>query len=378
VPKTSLSSIRHVLCVVTERCNLRCATCYAVDTGGSLSAADARAALELLLHATAEPDVCWSLSGGEPLLLGRGWFEEVLSFGDGLARSLGKTLRWELQTNLLLLDGELLELLARYDVSIGASIDGPPELQELHRPGSSSAFEVYARLAGRGRPPGLLCVVSAATHRLRRELVATFAALGARAVKLAPLRPLGRGAALAPPTAQQLLEVRLELMRGLLAGEHRIFDPDLFLYLGYLLLGRPSGERSCTSARCGAGVTSISVDVDGTLYPCIQPARVRRFRLGDVRRGLDAEAPAALRSFHGSETWTVRCFDCPARRICFFGCRVVAHATSAPLELECAFTRLLWRHLSSRPAEARRLYEILGELQDQLASSRLGQLYRAR
>jgi radical SAM protein with 4Fe4S-binding SPASM domain len=378
VSRSPLSSIRHVLCVATEQCNLRCATCYTAAAARSLSASDARAALELLLRVSAEPAVCWSLSGGEPLLLGRDWLDEVLTLGDALARSLGKTVRWELQSNLLLLDDALLEVLAHHEVSIGASIDGPPALQELHRPGSTATLEVYAQLAARGRPPGLLCVVSAATHRWRRELVAMLVALGAPAVKLAPLRPLGRGAALTPPTAQQLLEVRVELMRGLLAGEHRIFDPDLYLYLGHLLLGRPAGERSCTSARCGAGVTSISVDVDGSLHPCIQPARVRGFRLGDVRRGLDAGWSAVLGAFHGSDAWTIRCFDCPARRICFFGCPVVAHATVASLELECAFTRLLWRHLSSRPAEAQRLYEILGELQQQLAPSRMGQIYRAR
>jgi radical SAM protein with 4Fe4S-binding SPASM domain len=382
----ALRGLRHLLCIVTERCNLACATCYAAASTselGLLSPERALAALELALSSTEAPELAVSFTGGEPLLAGRGFYERVLAEGEALAARHARAVRWEIQSNLLLLDGPdagaWLELCARHRVALGASIDGPPELQELHRPGATGTIAIWRRLAAAGRPPGVLCVLSAESYRRRSELLAFFAELAPPSLKLAALRPLGRSSAgelgLGPGT---LLELRLGFARALLAGGAS-FDPDLYLYLRHFFEGRP-GERgqSCTATRCGAGLTSLSLDWDGTLYPCIQPARVRGHALGSVEDGLVPERAARLDAFHGSEAWTVRCFGCEARRICFYGCRAIAIAAPEMLELECALTRGLFGWLVEDPARARALYRRLEELRVGLERAALAGIYVPR
>jgi radical SAM protein with 4Fe4S-binding SPASM domain len=387
---TGLRELRHLLCIVSERCNLACATCYAAgaaDSHGTLTPKLALAALELALGSTEAAELAVSFTGGEPLLAGPAFYERVLTAGEAIAERCGRRVRWEIQSNLLCLatgagpelDDAWLELLGRHRVALGASIDGPPALQERHRPGATGTIAIWRELAAAGRPPGVLCVLSAESHRQRDELLAFFRELAPPTLKLAALRPLGRGASSSTLTPESLLELRLLFACALLDGGES-FDPDLYLHLRYLHEGRPEGERgqSCTAVRCGAGVTSLSLDWDGTLHPCIQPARVRGHAIGSAERGLHPGLAARLAAFHGSEAWTVRCFGCAARQICFFGCRAVAIASPASRELECGFTRGLWRWLRADPARARALFERLETLRARLEHAELASIYVPR
>jgi len=389
LPSSRLRRLRHLLCIVTERCNLACATCYAASGAAELGVLDpelAIAAIELALTSTEEPELAVSFTGGEPLLAGRAFYERVLAEGERIAERTARRLRWEIQSNLLVLGPEAdradpagwLELLERHQVALGASIDGPPELQERHRPGASGTIALWRQLAEAGRPPGVLCVLSADSFRLRRALLAFFAELAPPSLKLAALRPLGRAANDLALTPAMLLELRLLFARALLEGGSS-FDPDLYLYLRYYLEGRPPERAlSCTATRCGAGTTSLSLDWDGTLHPCIQPARVREHAIGTAREGLVDDLPARLAAFHGSEAWTVRCFGCEARRICFFGCRAVAIAAPSMLELECGFTRALHRWLAEDLGRTRALFARLEELRPELARRALASIYVPR
>jgi uncharacterized protein len=364
------TELRQVYCVVTERCDLDCATCYRRDDGASMSLDTARAAVDLLARGGAS--LCWAFTGGEPLLVGQSWYSDLLEH----AASDGRTIRWSLQSNLLRLDDGFSALLRRHDVQLGTSIDGPPDLHARHRGHDGAAtLERWRELARAGPAPGVTCVVSAESWRRRDELVSFFADLGAPVIRLQALRPLGRDTGLLPPTARMLFEVRWAFAERLLAGGYVFFDPDLYLQLTYLFEGRPSGSNDCTAHRCGAGRSTVTVDTDGTIYPCIAPARVRRFPLGDVQGGFAAEAPARISAFHGSEAWTVRCFDCPARRICFFGCRAVAMATGERFEPECGATQALWAALVGDRRRAVELHQRLQQARARLDPAGYNSIY---
>jgi len=367
------TELRQVYCLVTERCDLDCATCYRRDDGATMSPETARAALDLLASGGSDGPLCWAFTGGEPLLMGREWYAELLGHAASRAR---RPIRWSLQSNLLRLDGAFAELLRRHDVQLGTSIDGPAALHARHR-GHDGAGTVkrWLELARIGRAPGVTCVVSTESWRRRDELVSFFAGLRAPVIRLQALRPLGRDGSLRPPTARMLFDVRWAFAERLLAGEYVFFDPDLYLHLDYYFEGRPACGGDCTSHRCGAGRTTVTVDTDGTIYPCIAPARVRQLPLGDVRGGFVADAPARISAFHGSEAWTVRCFECPARRICFFGCRAVTIATGERFEPECGATRALWEALDGDRRRAAALYRSLREARAPLDPATYNSIY---
>lgn len=78
------------------------------------------------------PAVGLVLHGGEPLLAGKQWLKWFL---DEVARLAPAELRVavSLQTNGILLDADWLSMLGENNVSLGVSIDGPPELHDRHR-----------------------------------------------------------------------------------------------------------------------------------------------------------------------------------------------------------------------------------------------------
>jgi uncharacterized protein len=77
-------------------------------------------------------EVMIALHGGEPLLVGRRW---MTAFLDLLERASepGLELRASVQTNGTLLDEDWVALFAAHRVSIGVSLDGPPEVNDRHR-----------------------------------------------------------------------------------------------------------------------------------------------------------------------------------------------------------------------------------------------------
>ncbi len=77
------------------------------------------------------PVINFAWQGGEPTLLGVGFFERAVEFQKKYAD--GKTIENALQTNGILLDDQWGEFLARNRFLVGLSIDGPREIHDRYR-----------------------------------------------------------------------------------------------------------------------------------------------------------------------------------------------------------------------------------------------------
>ncbi len=124
----------------THRCNLACGYCF--DRPGSdPPAGDICATVEALLAGIEKAGIRRAriiLHGGEPLLLGAATLERLFALSSRI-RSL--------QTNLTLLDDELIALFRRHGVVVGASFDG---LGSPHRPGQELVQANIRRLLDAG------------------------------------------------------------------------------------------------------------------------------------------------------------------------------------------------------------------------------------
>ncbi|RKU04652.1 hypothetical protein C7H84_00330 [Burkholderia sp. Nafp2/4-1b] len=133
----------EVILKVTERCNIDCTYCYYfngsnhdytsqppylnIDTAKSLAGY-----LRDATRAHSIDEIQIDLHGGEPLLMKKSRMSDMLEiFRNSISDQTD--LRISIQTNATLLDEEWLSIFAKYNVSVGVSLDGPPRENDLHR-----------------------------------------------------------------------------------------------------------------------------------------------------------------------------------------------------------------------------------------------------
>ncbi len=176
---------RQFLLKIHSRCNLACDYCYvyhSADQSWSRKpqrmepATVARLADRIAEHARAHrlPDVRVILHGGEPLLVGPRALDALLAtLSDRLGAEVRQ--RFSVQTNGVLLDQEMLDVLLRRDVRVSVSLDGSRRAHDRHRQfadGRGSHDQVTRALRSLTAPghqhlfAGLLCTVDVANDPL--------------------------------------------------------------------------------------------------------------------------------------------------------------------------------------------------------------------
>jgi uncharacterized protein len=170
--------ISSFLLKVASRCNLDCDYCYVYHHADQswrslpkfLSVEHVEAFAERLAEYVKESDLqhCAIIfHGGEPLLAGA---QTLADFASTIRRACDITIDVSMQTNGLLLDDRALSILARADVGISLSLDGPKVANDKHRltPKGQSSFQKVERalILLQDRPgvfAGVIAVIDAST-----------------------------------------------------------------------------------------------------------------------------------------------------------------------------------------------------------------------
>lgn len=168
-------------------CNLDCPYCFYLHKTELLGhEPNARMSADLLeqhirqyIDAQTGDTVVFSWQGGEPTIMGLGFFERVVAL-QARHRKPGQRIENDLQTNGVLLDADWAAFLKQQGFHVGLSLDGPRELHDKYRPtkGGSPTFDKVMRAAGllarHEVPFALLCVVN---RDVAREPLAVWRAL---------------------------------------------------------------------------------------------------------------------------------------------------------------------------------------------------------
>lgn len=168
--------IDFVIVKVVGACNLSCPSCYymnglADEYRDRLSLSTARILFEKLVtyiraHGGDRVALCWH--GGEPTLVGKQWYRDVLQEQEAIFGGAGVRVRNYLQTNATQIDAEWAELFRRHDFQVGTSIDGLPESHDRSRPMHNGRGSYEAVIAGirhlqaAGLKPGSITVIDPA------------------------------------------------------------------------------------------------------------------------------------------------------------------------------------------------------------------------
>ncbi len=82
--------------------------------------------------ATSQPQYAFGWQGGEPTLMGTGFFQRVIALQKKFGRA-GASVANGLQTNATLITDDMAALFAAYNFLLGVSLDGPPVIHDKYR-----------------------------------------------------------------------------------------------------------------------------------------------------------------------------------------------------------------------------------------------------
>ena len=333
-----MKEIKSLILRITERCNLKCAYCYAADSGCSLvdmSADTAIRAVELCCPKGGSLRI--QFTGGEPLLNMEA-MEAVHAFG----RATNRRLSLAVQTNGTLLTKENCRKLAAMNCAVGVSLDGMQSTNRLRRfPDDTPCFDAVVQgirnLGDCGKRCNLTTVVTSTNAKDLGKLPDLALWLGnVSGVGLDLFRPLGRG------SAQNLTPTEADLHNGLAELIRKTKEiQSVGIPLRLRELERIKKRIACNGRGdiyCYAQTEqSLCVDAAGNCWPCSSLAGKNGYLLGNIRSGLP-EMFCVTALLKPTDT----CKKCSAFAYCAGGCPAGRTALGGePDPMTCVMNRIL-------------------------------------
>jgi len=318
-------------------CNLDCEYCFflekeALYPGDRFRMSDdvLDAYVRQLLEAHADTEVTVAWQGGEPTLMGVGFFRRALEACERHRRP-GQRLSHTIQTNGTLLTDEFCRLFADNNFLVGISIDGPRELHDAYRvdkkgnPTFERVIRGLERLKAHDVDWNILCTVHAANEGHPIEVYRFFRdELGARHVQLIPIVERDEDTGEAAVTDRSvspegwgrfLVAVFDEWLRGDVGTVFvSQFDAALASWAGV------PPALCIFNETCG---NALALEHNGDLYSCdhfVDPP----YLLGNIMQThmVDLVASPAQRSFGDAkrDTLPAQCRRCDVRFACHGEC----------------------------------------------------------
>ena len=336
-PSWSPTPFREFVLKVHQRCNLVCDYCYVYTQAdqswrhrpASMSDEVLRASVANLARHVRRYDLTTVrviLHGGEPLLYGEARLSRLAaSLRSGLPETC--TVDISLQTNGVLLDTAMVEMLRRFNISVGVSLDGLPTDHDRHRTTRRGRGSFAAAVAGIGilRLPenlasygGILCLVSPDTDPVRcyEQLVALEPPMIDFLLPHANWEhPPRRWTGSPTPYADWLIAI-FDRWYDTVDVRVRLFEDMMGL-----LVGAPSGSEQVGLS----AAASIVVETDGAIE---QVDALKSAYPGACATGLDVRLdefdaalvdPGVIARQIGWEALAVQCRQCPVADVCGAG-----------------------------------------------------------
>lgn len=331
--------VKAICLHVAHDCNLRCKYCFAGtgSFGGSrtmMNLETGKKGIDFVLESSGHRDHCEvDFFGGEPLL-NFGLVKDLVEYGRKAGATRGKTIKFTLTTNGVLLNDKIQEFLEQEDISVVLSLDGRPEVHDRMRPyadgrGSYARVTPLIKQFAAKRPEsspyalGTYYYVRGTYTHFNLDFDRDVLHMADLGIKQISLEPVVAG----PEDAYSFQEGDLdkiresydrlgeELLERFAQGkDFNFFHFNIALDQGPCMIKRLSG--------CGAGHEYVAISPEGDLYPCHQFVGQEAYKLGSLYdkkpNQLKAEVVKSFRSAHIYNK--PLCRECWARFACSGGC----------------------------------------------------------
>jgi uncharacterized protein len=351
--KTFVNSIPHdtimnfspdyLILMLTDACNLECAYCYLGKnkSGHTMSPTVIDRAIDLAM-ASGTP-FHMQLSGGEPTLVPQAVFHAAEQ-----VRRLSPASTLGLQTNATCIDRAMADMMLRFRMDVGVSLDGPPQIQEKLRGKAKETFQGLQYLEERGIPFTVTTVVTRENVAHLHSLVMVLGGFTqARGMGLDLLVHKGNAAKTLAPDPLDLQEGIKKMVPALNTVNRMRHIP---LQLRELNRLTTAVQGKGTTHFCHATIhKSLAVTPRGALYPCTQTAFDSDFSWGTLDKPRFMDAPASLaRVVQESDLDRDRCHTCPLAGRCPGDCpgRVYYNGNA---HLACVMYKTLFSQMSALP-----------------------------
>jgi len=264
--------------------------------------------------------VTFTFHGGEPLLAGADFYRKALPLlAEGLSHLKPA---FALQSNLWTITPELAQILAKYNIPIGSSLDGPQELNDLQRGEGyyDKTMRGYKIARENGLKVSFICTFTNYSVKFKEDIFNFFLENGFN-LKLHPSLPSLRSEnpekwALDPEEYGELLVYLLDKYLENI-GKIEIMNID------HLCKAYFTGRGTvCTFVDCMG--STFAVGPDGSIYPCYRFIGMPEYVMGNVRDNPGMEYLAksdAWKLMHQFKEYVnIECGNCSYIKFCRGGC----------------------------------------------------------
>lgn len=330
---------------VSHHCNLRCRYCYA--GGGNFGKKDklmtantARKAVDFFMdHTNGKDELSLSFDGGEPMI-NFDVIKEAVSYAAEKGEKRDQPVRFSIGTNATLVTEEIADFFSRHRFSPQFSLDGPEHIHDELRPLKNGKGSYRQLLEGiqqfDKKGVKLASRITLTPKNLRlRDYVEQLHEMGVIRIAAFPATGIPGEYAFGPADIDTLKEEYDKTAEFFL---DTLFKTGKYVKFANITDNLKNLHKAqVLHFGCGAARKFISIDPYEDIYPCHRLVGNKKYRLGDLKTGINREKRRLFLDNHVDSK--EKCRDCWAKYLCGGGCLVEAdHANGdikTPYDVTC-------------------------------------------
>ncbi|MCK5101039.1 MAG: radical SAM protein [Desulfobacteraceae bacterium] len=326
----------YLILMLTNQCNLACSYCY---LGSQKKKADmSKKTIDQILNQILslvnkdQNSLHVQLTGGEPFLV-----PHLVEYAAQKTREIFPSASIGIQTNATLMNDDVIDIIQRFNLKTGISLDGEPPVQEAQRGKAAATFKGIHLMEQRNIPFNVTTVVTKANADKLYRLVLLLGSFSmAQGIGLDPLVLKGNSKKIRVFQAKpiQIKAAIKNMVKALnMVNTHRL-KPLVIREMEKL---KTVKEKNNSTPFChGAIGQSLAVTPEGKLFPCSQTAYDPDFYLGTLDHPESGKNSLDLGVYGLNHQSQDMCTDCNLNKSCPGDCpsRLYYNQNDTP-ELVC-------------------------------------------